>query len=93
MARSLLRSRPKVATRVLSSNDHGNGGDSPERFFRHDFVPYQQTAETSVGEHRPVRLSLWNVERIIEAFGGQVLADPNQPGGLSVSIVLPPDRR
>jgi len=77
----------------LTVEDRGCDGDAPELFFQHDFAPSSQANPPAPDQARPVRLGLWNVKRIVEAFGGQVTADHNHHGGVSVSIMLPCDQR
>jgi len=77
----------------LTVEDRGCDDDAPELFFQHDFAPSSQANPPAPDQARPVRLGLWNVKRIVEAFGGQVTADHNHHGGVSVSIMLPCDQR
>ena len=77
----------------LTVEDRGCDGDAPELFFQHDFAPSSQANPPAPDQARPVRLGLWNVKRIVEAFGGRVTADHNHHGGVSVSIMLPCDQR
>jgi two-component system sensor histidine kinase ChvG len=67
--------------------DAGGDAATPELFFQHDFSPSSED-----GDECPGRLGLWNVKRIVEAFGGEVAAERSQHGGAAVSIVLPADR-
>ena len=71
----------------LVVNDRGRDADTPELFFQHDFQPAGDPAAPPGFDTS--RLSLWNAKRIVEAFGGEVGAQRNPHGGISVSIVLP----
>ena len=73
----------------VAVEDRGCDADTPELFFQHDFSPSAELEPQSPDEAGPVRLGLWNVKRIVEALGGQVSAERNHHGGVSVSIVLP----
>jgi two-component system sensor histidine kinase ChvG len=77
----------------LTVEDRGCDGDAPELFFQHDFLPASQANPQTTDQAPPVRLGLWNVKRIVEAFGGQVSAEHNHHGGVSVSITLPCEQR
>jgi two-component system, OmpR family, sensor histidine kinase ChvG len=77
----------------LTVEDRGCDGDAPELFFQPDFLPSSQANPQAPDQAHPFRLGLWNVKRIVEAFGGQVTADHNNHGGISVSIMLPCDWR
>jgi len=74
--------------------DRGGDADAPQLFFQHDFSPSPGPVDPqSTDQTGATRLGLWHVKRTVEAFGGQISAQLNQRGGMSVCIVLPSDRR
>jgi signal transduction histidine kinase len=69
--------------------DCGNDANDVDLLFQHDFTPAGEAASRAPGGGGACRASLWHVKRAVEAFDGQISAQRNLQGGMSVAITLP----
>ena len=72
---------PSPKALQISICDNGPGIDSGR--WEHLFEPFHTTRRQGLG------LGLWTCQRIAQAHGGSVWAEPNRPGGATFHVSLP----